>query len=355
MKILVTGAAGFIGSYTSRRLIQEGHDVIGIDNFDSFYSRKAKELNIDITNISAKKPVDFFDVKEITPIFEQINSFSGNTQTTRTGNYEFCEVDITDYAKLIDIFQKHKIDAIVHLAAMAGVTSSIKDPRKYTHVNIDGTTNLLELSKLNKINNFVFASSSSVYGNCTDIPFKETLDVNFPISPYAATKRMGEIISYTYHYLHNINISCLRFFTVYGPLQRPYGMAIQKFIKQTYHDKPMTVYGDGTMARDFTYIDDIVDGIFRTIVRNQGYNVYNLGNTNPVSLNILTKKIKDIMGKGSVEYFECPPTEVNITCANIENAKSEIDYSPKTSFDEGLKKQIDTFISMPEWYKNLED
>ncbi|MBD3362914.1 NAD-dependent epimerase/dehydratase family protein [Candidatus Dojkabacteria bacterium] len=347
MKILVTGAAGFIGSFTCRKLIKHSHDVVGIDNFDPFYSIKAKKFNIDLINLYAKKQTSYFDLKEVQNILNLLHRKRGE------GTYKFYNLDILHQDKLENLFSENDFDAVIHLAAMAGVPHSIKLPIKYTNVNIKGTQNLLELCVKYSIKNIIFASSSSVYGNCEEVPFKEELDVDFPISPYAATKRMGEILNYTYHHLYNLNISNLRFFTVYGPLQRPYGMAIQKFIKQTYNKQKMTIYGDGSMSRDYTYIEDITDGILKAIQKNKGYKIFNLGNNSSIDLIKLTDLIKENMGAGSITNVKAPPTEVPITYADIRKANKVLGYDPKTKIEEGIQKQIEIFLAMPKWYKKL--
>ncbi|MCA9385398.1 NAD-dependent epimerase/dehydratase family protein [Candidatus Dojkabacteria bacterium] len=356
MKILLTGAAGFIGSYTVRELVRLGHDVVGIDNYDEFYSRKAKEFAVDLTNLFSGNELNYFSEHEVTPILDLLKTFHmKHLDRVGEGRYSSVDLDILEYERVTELFDNEDFDAVIHLAAMAGVPHSLKDPLKYSEVNISGTTHLLNEMVKHEVKNLVFASSSSVYGNCTDTPFREDLDVDKPISPYAATKRMGEILNYTFHKLYDLNVMNLRFFTVYGPLQRPYGMAIQKFIKQTFHGNPMTVYGDGSMARDFTYIDDIVDGIVAALERNKGYSTFNLGNKMPTSLTDLTNEIRSQMGKGSVTHLDKPPTEVSITCADISNAQNVLGYVPQVSIQEGIRRQIEVFKAMPKWFQNLSE
>lgn len=322
MKILVTGGAGFIGSHLSKALLDRGDEVVVIDNFNDFYDVRVKEMNV--------------------AMFKENPKFS-----LERG-------DITDFPFLEKVFSKHKIDKIMHLAAYAGVPHSIKEPRLYTYVNVDGTVNLLDLSIKHKVKNFVFASSSSVYGGRTKVPFKETDLTNRPISPYAATKAAGELICYTYHHIYKMPTTCLRFFTVYGPNQRPYGMAHQKFMKQIYRGIPVTLYGDGGMARDFTYIDDIVSGIMSALDKNLPFEVVNLGNSDTVTLIRLISTIESVLGKKAViENLPVPPTEVPITYADITYAKKVLGYSPKTSIEEGVKKQVAFFLNAPDWYKDL--
>lgn len=351
MTVLITGAAGFIGSFLTRELISKGIDVVGIDNFHEYYSRSAKDFNLDLIKILIGEAPKS-DKEDAIRIFEQLQSYN-NQSTKSLGRFKFHEGDVRDDEFITELFEKYSISKIVHLAAMAGVPYSIKKPKLYTDVNINGTVNLLDQAVKNKIQNFVFASSSSVYGATKEVPFIETQNVDNPISPYAATKRMGEIMAYTYNYLHKLPISCLRFFTVYGPLQRPYGMAIQKFIRLVDHDKPMTVYGDGEMARDFTYIDDIVSGIIRVLEADNRYEIFNLGNTNPVTVNALAKLIIKHMGKGRSIHVDKPKTEVPITYADISKARKKLGYKPKISIEEGLKRQIEIYKMMPKWYKEL--
>ncbi|MDD3646982.1 MAG: NAD-dependent epimerase/dehydratase family protein [Candidatus Dojkabacteria bacterium] len=352
MKILVTGTAGFIGSFLTRALISLDHSVVGIDNFHPYYSKKAKNFNLDLIRFHSGQDLKEFTGKSISKIYSKL---SEKTETKKSkGYFKFIECDIRKYRSLAKIIKQERITHIVHLAAMAGVPYSIEKPREYVEVNIDGTTNLLDIAVKNKISNFIFASSSSVYGASQKVPFIETQNVDNPISPYAATKRMGEILCYTFSYLYLLPITCLRFFTVYGPLQRPYGMAIQKFIRQTDKGEPMTVYGDGTMSRDYTYIDDTVRGIISALNKPQRYQIYNLGNSHPVSLKRLTALITKYMQKGKTEYLDKPSTEVPTTYANISKAQKELSYKPEVTIEPGLKRQIEIYKSMPKWYKELE-
>ncbi len=353
MKILVTGAAGFIGSYLCRQLIWRGDDVIGIDNFHEYYPRKCKEFNVDLINKSANQPIQFSIEKEIIPVYEKMSGYEKKT-SGKIGTFNFINMDVIDFDGLDKLFKKEKFDTVVHLAAMAGVPFSIKNPRLYTTVNIDGTTNLLDLSRLYNLSNFVFASSSSVYGNSMDVPFTENKVVNKPISPYAATKLSGEVLCHTFNHNFKFPITCLRFFTVYGPLQRPYGMVIQRFISQALHNLPLTVYGDGSMSRDYTYIEDIVEGIIGAIDSKLGYEIINLGNSSPVKLNDLVKEIERSLGiEVKVDFIEKPSTEVEITFADISKAKNLLEYNPKIGIKEGIRRQVEVLKLMPDWYKNL--
>ncbi len=327
MKILVTGAAGFIGSYVSRALLQRGDSIVGVDNFHQYYDKKAKELANQIT-------LDLANESQ--------------------GTYLFIEADIRDKNAMKQIFEEHQIDKVIHLAAMAGVPYSVKDPHLYMDVNIMGTTVLADLAVEYHIQNFVSASSSSVYGNRTEVPFRESDDVNTPVSPYAASKRMGETLLYTYHHLYQLPVSCLRFFTVYGPLQRPYGMVIQRFMKQIDHNQPVSIYGDGSMGRDYTYVDDIVSGIIGALDANCPYEIFNLGNSNPVTVSEIVDTLEEVMQQPAERsYIEAPKTEVSITYADISKAQKMLNYHPKVSFIEGVRRQWEVYKTMPQWYKDL--
>ena len=305
MKVLVTGAAGFIGSHLCERLLDDGLMVVGVDNFDDFYDPQIKRRNI--------------------------------IGCLKNKNFQLTEADIRNSADM-DRIIGNGIEIIVHLAARAGVRPSIDKPLLYTDVNINGTLVLLEAAKKHKIDKFIFASSSSVYGNNKKIPFSERDSVDFPISPYAATKKAGELICHTYHHLYDISITCLRIFTVYGPRQRP-DLAIYKFAKLIEQDKPIPVYGDGTMMRDFTYIDDLIDGTVAAINNCAGFNIYNLGESKPISVNDLIVEIEKALGKKAVkQYLPSQPGDVERTYADVTKAVEELGYNPKTTIQTGLQK-----------------
>ncbi|HBG28789.1 MAG: epimerase [Planctomycetes bacterium GWF2_41_51] len=309
-KVLVTGAAGFIGSHLCERLVAEGDILTGLDNFDIFYDRKTKESNI--------------------------------KSLLKSDKFELVEGDIRN-ADCVRSVCKSGIDVIVHLAAKAGVRPSIEDPCGYADVNINGTLVMLEAAKKFNIKKFIFASSSSVYGNNKKVPFSETDNVDNPISPYAATKKAGELICYTYHKLYNFDINCLRFFTVYGPRQRP-DLAIHKFAKLIDSGKPIPMYGDGSMMRDFTFIDDIVDGIIAAIDRCKGYEIFNLGESQPVRLVDLIKEIEKAFGKKAVvERLPLQPGDVEKTFADVSKAGRMLEYNPRTEITTGLKIFADWF------------
>ncbi|MBL1215449.1 MAG: SDR family NAD(P)-dependent oxidoreductase [Ignavibacteriae bacterium] len=306
-QILVTGAAGFIGSNLVKRLLEKGFTVIGLDNFDPFYSREIKENNL--------------------------------SQFKNRETFKFYESDLLDIDSMNSIFQKNKISKVVHLAAKAGVRPSIQDPKGYFETNVTGTVNLLDAMVKNDIKKLVFASSSSVYGNNKKVPFSENDIVDFPISPYAASKKSGELICHTYHHLYDMDIFALRFFTVYGPRQRP-EMAIAKFANKILNDEEITLYDKaGSTSRDYTYIDDIVDGIYSCIENVSGFEVLNLGESQVVGLNQLVKTLeKHLRKKAKVVYADKQPGDVNITYADISKAKKLINYNPSTKIEEGIKK-----------------
>jgi UDP-glucuronate 4-epimerase len=305
MKALITGAAGFIGSHLSERMLACGWDVIGVDNFDDFYAPETKRENI--------------------------------KTCLNNGNFRLIEADIRDNAAM-DMAVGDNIDIIVHLAAKAGVRPSIARPLLYVDVNVNGTMVMLEAAKRNKIDKFVFASSSSVYGNNRKVPFSEDDNVDFPISPYAATKKAGELLCHTYHHLCGMSITCLRYFTVYGPRQRP-DLAIHKFAKLIEQGKAIPVYGDGSMMRDFTYIDDIIDGTVAAMEKCSGFNIYNLGESQPITVNDLIAEIEKALGKKAIrEYLPPQPGDVERTYADVTKATKDLGYKPSTSIQDGLKK-----------------
>jgi UDP-glucuronate 4-epimerase len=305
MRALITGAAGFIGSHLCQRLLADGWNVVGVDNFDDFYDPQIKRRNI--------------------------------SDCLKNKNFRLVEADIRD-GDAMGKASAEDVQIIVHLAAMAGVRPSIAQPLLYADVNVNGTMVLLELAKKHRIDKFIFGSSSSVYGNNTKVPFSEDDSVDFPISPYAATKKAGELICYTYHHLYGLSVTCLRFFTVYGPRQRP-DLAIHKFAKLIERDKPIPVYGDGTMMRDFTYIDDIVNGIVSAMARCDGFNIYNLGESQPITVNDLITEIEKALGKRAIRQYQPPqPGDVERTCADITKAARDLAYHPSTSIRAGLQK-----------------
>lgn len=316
MTYLVTGGAGFIGSSLADDLLEKNNRVVVIDNFCDFYDPQIKENNI--------------------------------KNALKNDNYKLYRGDIRDKELLNKIFSENNIDIVVHLAAMAGVRPSIENPVLYQEVNCLGTQNILECMKEKRIMNLVMASSSSVYGNSKTVPFKESDIVDFAISPYAATKKANEVMTHVYHKLYNMNVIMLRFFTVYGPRQRP-DLAINKFTRLMLEGKKIPMFGDGSTSRDYTYIGDIVDGIERSVnycLNNSNvYEILNLGNSSPVSL----KEMINIIGKclnvvPDIEELPMQPGDVDRTFACIDKAKDMIGYNPQTPFEEGIKKFV-------KWYR----
>jgi len=306
--IFLTGGAGFIGSHLTESLLSQGHSVVCVDNFDGFYSRSLKERNI--------------------------------TEFKDNPNFKLVEGDIRDINLLSELFASEKFDLIIHLAAKAGVRPSVEDPQEYFEVNINGTINILENANKYGVKKMIFASSSSVYGNNEKIPFAETDFVDHPISPYAASKKSGELLCYTYHSLYDMDISCLRFFTVYGPRQRP-DLAIHKFTRLILEDKPIPVYGDGSFKRDFTYVEDTVSGINQAIKNLKNFNVYNFGNSRTISvLEMIRVLEKSLDKKAIIDFKEQQPGDVQLTCADITKSKKEIGYNPKFDFKLGIQNFV---------------
>ncbi len=315
MRIFITGIAGFIGSHLGERLLKEGHEVIGIDNFDPFYPKTIKENNL--------SPMLYHN------------------------GFHFIEGDLCNIDTVKALFAKRHIDCVVHLAAKAGVLPSLKDPMGYINNNIAATNNVLEVMKDAGCKKMVFASSSSIYGNNKEIPFSEADVVDKPISPYAFTKKSCELMNHNYHHLYDFDILNLRFFTVYGPRQRP-DLAIHKFTAKILNDEPIAMYGDGSTARDYTFVHDTVQGIVNaidyTMNHENVYEIINLGNNQPVKLKLLIDSLYTITGKApNVKQQPMQPGDVDITFANIEKAKALLGYDPKTSIQDGLQQFIDWF------------
>ncbi len=338
MNYLVTGGSGFIGSHLVEQLLKKGHSVINIDNFDDFYDYRIKIKNT-LDSVQHFSDFKFSDKAE---------DIQNLISLTKSESYRLYYQDIRDKKGLEEIFKKHKIDLIIHLAALAGVRPSIERPLDYEEVNIRGTQNLWELSKDFHIKKFVCASSSSVYGNNQKIPFSETDAVDHPISPYAATKKCGEILGHAYHHLYRIDMIQLRFFTVYGPRQRP-DLAIHKFTKLISEDREIPFYGDGTTARDYTYIDDIIDGITKSITyleENSGvYEILNLGESQVITLDEMLSTIENILGKSAIrKNLPMQAGDVLQTNADITKARTLIGYKPDTNFQNGIKKFVEWFL-----------
>ncbi len=307
--ILLTGGAGFIGSNLADKLLSDGHFVTVIDNFNDYYDTSIKEKNV-AHNLSNPK-------------------------------YKLYRADIENIDELKKIFSLNKFDAVVHLAARAGVRPSLEKPAEYVKTNILGTINILECMKDFKCEKLVVASSSSVYGNCREEKFSEDLNLSKPISPYAATKMATEQMCYTYHHLYGINVVALRFFTVYGPRQRP-DLAIAKFARLIGEDKPIYMYGDGTTKRDYTFIEDIVAGIMAALDYNKtGYEIINLGGGEPITLKNMIQTIEEAMHKNaSVIQQPMQAGDVDKTVCDWQKAHKLLGYTPQTSFKKGVEKYI---------------
>ncbi|CAH0375118.1 unnamed protein product [Pelagomonas calceolata] len=313
--IVVTGVAGFIGSHCAERLLERGETVIGIDEVNDYYDVKVKEQNVALLR---KKG---------------------------SSKFAFYRGDICDKKLLETIWATHgKPRRVVHMAARAGVRPSIDDPFVYVHSNVEGTTRLLEIAAKYGSDSFVFASSSSVYGGSTATTFSEADAVDHPVSPYAATKKACELLAYTYHHLYNLHIAALRFFTVFGPRGRP-DMAPLKFVDKISRGVPIQQFGDGTSSRDYTYVDDVVQGIILALDTPAGYQVYNLGNGSPTKLTDFISLVEKETGKkASIELLPEQPGDVPRTCADISKARKMLGYDPKTPFADGIRKLV-------EWYR----
>jgi UDP-glucuronate 4-epimerase len=312
MQVLVTGGAGFIGSHLCERLLSRGDSVVIVDDLNDFYDPKIKQSNLECIG--------------------------------KKGKYNFYQCDIRDTKQIKEIFLKEKPDAVVHLAARAGVRPSLAAPLLYEEVNVIGTLHLLELCREMPVKNFVFASSSSVYGINSKLPFSEVDPIEKPISPYATTKRSGELLAFNYSYLYNVPVTCLRFFTVYGPRQRP-EMGIHKFTRKIFNGEVVEVYGDGASSRDYTYIDDIIDGVISSLDRPKPFAIYNLGDSSPVFLSQLLETIENAVGKKAIlKHLPDQAGDVPATYADISLAKKELDFEPKVPLNTGIKNFV-------EWYE----
>ena len=319
MKIVVTGGAGFIGSHLCERLLAAGHEVCCVDSFDTFYEPAVKRANI--------------------------------AGAMATPGFSLVEADIRDPGAVLDGITAtfDACDVIVHLAARAGVRPSIEDPLLYSQVNLDGTTAMLEVARRLGVRRFVFGSSSSVYGNAEKVPFSESDPVDRPISPYAATKRAGELLCHTYHHLFGLSVVCLRFFTVYGPRQRP-DLAIHKFTRLLLEGRPIPMFGDGTTERDYTYVDDILQGIEGAIGYTAGeravFEIVNLGESQTTSLARLIELIGAAVGtEPRIETFPPQAGDVRRTFADVSRARDLFGYAPKTPVEAGIPRFV-------EWMKS---
>jgi UDP-glucuronate 4-epimerase len=317
--VLVTGCAGFIGWKVSEKLLEENINVVGVDNLNDYYDPSLKEW--------------------------RLNSINKNQ------NFSLNVLDISEYEPLRKTFSENKIDAVINLAARAGVRASLEDPWVYLDTNVKGTLNLLECCKEFGVHKFVLASTSSLYG-LNEMPFKETDRTDFPLAPYSATKKGAEALCYSYHYLYGLDISIPRYFTVYGPAGRP-DMSIFIFIKNIDNDIPITVFGDGKQQRDFSYIDDIADGTLKCL-QPFGYEIFNLGSDNSVELMYVINLIEDALSKKAVmKFLPRHPADVFATWADIEKSKENLNWYPKTTIEEGIRKTVQWYLENREFVNGL--
>jgi UDP-glucuronate 4-epimerase len=312
MNFLVTGGAGFIGSHVCERLLEMGHSVWALDDLNTFYPLPIKQQNL-------------------------------RAMQSRGKPFTFVQGDITDPNSLNEAFRQAKFDQIIHLAARAGVRPSLAEPALYQRVNVEGTVNLLEAARVHGVKKVTMASSSSVYGINAKVPFSENDPIFSPISPYAASKLACEALGHVYHHLHRMDIVMLRFFTVYGPRQRP-DLAIHKFAQLITAGKPIPVFGDGSTARDYTYITDTVDGVIAVTGKEFGFEIFNLGESQTVKLSYLIELLEKALGKKAVVDPQPPqPGDVPITFANIEKARKKLGYNPQMKIEDGIPKFVDWF------------
>jgi UDP-glucuronate 4-epimerase len=317
-RLLVTGGAGFIGSHISEALLRRGLQLTVVDNLDDFYSPAAKRANLE--------------------------------EVRKAGSFCFRELDLCDFSGIKEAIASSRPDTVIHLAARAGVRPSIENPQLYERVNVAGTVNLLELARELGVKRFIFGSSSSVYGVTNRIPFAEDDPCLRPISPYAATKLAGEFLCHTYAHLYGLSTVCLRFFTVYGPRQRP-DLAIRKFTALMESGQPIPVFGDGSIGRDYTYVDDIVSGVLAALdyefpPGGTPFDIFNLGNSHPVSLNQLIETLERVTGRVAIrDHRALQPGDVPITWANIDKAAQMLGYRPATALEQGLEKFV-------HWFRN---
>ena len=318
--ILVTGCAGFIGYKTVQLLLENGYRVVGMDNMNDYYDVRIKEWRLN----NLKKLDDFI----------------------------FKKIDIENLKDVTDVFNEYTFDAVINLAARAGVRYSMENPHVYLTTNANGTLNLLEAMRGKKIKKMVLASTSSLYAG-QEMPFNEELPVNTPISPYAASKKAAEVMCYSYSYLYNMDISVVRYFTVYGPAGRP-DMCMFRFIKWIDEGTPIELFGDGTQARDFTFVDDIANGTIKAL-KPLGYEIINLGGgKNPISINYVISKIEEYLGKKAViENKPFHKADIKETWANIDKAARLLNWNPTITLDEGIKLSVEWYLDNKSWLKNI--
>ena len=314
-KVLLTGAAGFIGFQTAKILLQEGYFVVGVDNLNDYYDVRLKEYRLKLIS---------------------------------DPNFVFKKIDIENKSELEKLFEEYKFDSVINLAARAGVRYSMENPDIYMSTNAQGTLNILSLMQKHNVKKLVLASTSSLYAG-QDMPFLENLPVNTPISPYAASKKAAEVMAYTFHYLYGLDVSVVRYFTVYGPAGRP-DMSVFRFIRWIDEGKKIELFGDGSQSRDFTYVTDIAMGTVRAL-KNVGYEIINLGGgNNPISMNKVIEMIEQELGKKAlINNKPFHIADVNSTWANIDKAKRLLDWSPQVGLEEGIKKSIQWYLENREF------
>ena len=316
MNFLVTGGAGFIGSHVCERLLRSGHAVWAFDDLNPFYDPRLKQRNLD-------------DLRAL------------------AGRFEFVHGDLTRRAALDDLLGRVRFDQVIHLAARAGVRPSLEEPALYQRVNVEGTVNLLEAARVHGVRKLILASSSSVYGVNAKVPFAESDPIFRAISPYAASKLACEALGHVYHHVYGLEIVMLRLFTVYGPRQRP-DLAIHKFARLIHSGQPIPVFGDGSTARDYTYISDILDGILACTQRTFGYEIFNLGESQTVRLDRLVALLEDALGKRAILDRRPPqPGDVPLTCADLTKARAGLGYHPRVKIEQGIPLFIDWFTRQP--------
>src|SRR5665213_872974 len=314
MNFLVTGGAGFIGSHLCERLLRDGHCVWALDDLNDFYSPKIKQANL----------------REIQSLAKPFEFFHG---------------DICDPTALDEIFSSAKFDQVIHLAARAGVRPSLEQPALYQRVNVEGTVNFLEAAQKSGVEKIIIASSSSVYGVNSKVPFSESDPIFSAISPYAASKLACEALGHVYHHVHKMDVAMLRFFTVYGPRQRP-DLAIHKFARLIADGKPIPVFGDGSTARDYTFVSDTIDGIIAATKKEFGFEIFNLGESETISLSRMIELLEVALGKKAIlERKAMQPGDVRVTFADISKAREKLNYHPKIKFADGIKLFADWFQS----------
>jgi UDP-glucuronate 4-epimerase len=323
-KFLVTGAAGFIASQVSKQLLDQGHHIVGLDNLNDYYDIRLKNWRLEQLKVH-----------------------------TNAQNFFFVNLDIEDQAKLANLFQAEgPFDAVLNLAARAGVRYSMENPHVYLSTNAEGILNLLEFMRTQRCKKLVLASTSSLYAG-QKMPFTEDLAVNEPLSPYAASKKAGELMAYSYHKLYQMDISVVRYFTVFGPAGRP-DMSIFRFIKWIYEGVPIQIFGDGSQSRDFTYVDDIARGTI-TAIQDVGYEIINLGGgRNPVSLNTVISKLEELLGKkAKIDHKPFHVADLMETWADISKAKKLLGWEPQVSLEEGLEKSVQWYLDNQHWLKEV--